>query len=945
MQRILTLSALLLIAHSLFGQSRNLDISGTVVDTLGAPLPLSTVLLLDPVDTTLISYTRADEQGRFLLKNQKRTSALVKISYVGYMPRIIHIDPQTSGDIDIGEIRLEEIAKDLFEVVVKAAKAPMSIRGDTIEYDASKFKVAPGSSVEDLLRRLPGIEVGQDGGITAEGQAVTRVTVDGKRFFGNDPKTATKNLPAEGVKKVQVFDEQSEEEKLTGASSTPPEKTMNLELKDEFKKGGFGKIIAGAGTEERAELKGNFNKFNDKEQFSIIGIGNNTGRNGLSWDDYQDFRGSQSFNWDDDGDFGFGSGGGYIIRYGGDEGDDDIGDIENSFFGDQSAGFPRNIQGGLNYTYAHEKPVLNAVYFFDRSQLMAEATRNQQNFLPDATYTNQDISSQDNTNMGHRVQFRIEQKIDSLNTLVFNANGVLNQRDNLNDGTYRYFRSNNQLSNFTQFDNRFQQDARYLTGSLIYRKKFKKKGRSLGWSGAYFVNDSEQTGTQSSINEFYDDSGALDSTLVIEQQIDAVGLRQQVKSSAIYVEPFGKRWYWQTFYNYNLRLESVDRDVADVVQDLPAPNDFLSRYYDNRIDLHRLGTSLRYSYKGINISAGLARQEFQLEGDFRSGPSGMIDTVIRRTFPNWIPNVNMSIDLKRNRYLDGGYVVTAREPSMRNLQPVIDNSNPLFIREGNPNLIPQIDHNIRMSFRRFSPATFTNLFTNINFRIVENAFVQEQTVDSLLVTNSRTINYKGGQSLWASVSYGFPIVKNKFTINLNYSYSWNKRFALVNAVENETFSNGHWTNLRLNVTPGDRFTLYLSGRFNLTDTKYSINAEQNQQLFNQTYSVDLNTILVWGIFANIHFDYDIYQNDRFGFNQDVPILSASLYKVLFPNKRGEIRLSGYDLLNRNLGVNQFATANIVSETRTTTLARYAMLSFTYNLQGIETSLKKNRGWW
>ncbi len=944
MQRLPFLAVLLLLSQVMYSQSKNLDISGMVADTLGAPLPLSTVLLLDPVDTTLISYTRADENGRFILKKQKRTPALLKISYVGFMPQIINVDPEADGDLDIGEVRLEEIAQDLFEIVVKAAKAPMSIRGDTIEYDASKFKVAPGSSVEDLLRRLPGIEVGQDGSISAEGQSVTKVTVDGKRFFGNDPKTATKNLPAEGIKKVQVFDEESEEEKLTGASSTPPEKTMNLELKEEFKKGGFGKIIAGGGTEERAELKGNYNKFNKTEQFSFIGIANNTGRNGLSWDDYQDFRGSQSFNWDDDGDFGFGSGNNYTIYYGDDD-DDEIGDIGTSFFGDQSSGFPRNIQGGLNYTYAEDKTDLNAVYFFDRTQLRADATRNQQNFLPDNTYSNQDISSLDKTNMGHRIQFRLEQKIDSLNTLVFNANGVLNQRDNLNDGTYRYFRADNSLSNFTRYDNQYIQDARFLTGSLIYRKKFKKKGRSLGWSGAYFINGTEQTGTQSSTNEFYDTAGLLDSTSVIEQDIDAVALRQQVKSSAIYVEPIGKRFYWQTFYNYNLRLESVDRDVADVIQDTPSANDLLSRYYDNRIDLHRLGSSFRYSHKGVNISVGLARQEFQLEGDYRSGPSVMIDTIITRTFPNWIPNANLSFDLKRNRYLSGSYTVNAREPSMRNLQPVIDNSNPLFIKEGNPNLIPQIDHNIRMMFRQFSPATFTNLFTSVSYRIVENAFVQEQTVDSLLVTNSKTINYKGGQSVWSSISYGFPIIKNQFTINLNYSYSWNKRFALVNTIENETLSNGHWGQLRVNVTPSEKLTLYLTGRFNLTDTRYSINAEQNQQLFNQTYSVDLNTMLVWGVFANVHFDYDIYQNDRFGFNQNVPILSASMYKVLFPNKRGEIRLSGYDLLNRNLGVNQFASANVVSETRTSTLARYYMLSFTYNLQGIDTSLKKRRGWW
>ena len=425
MQHLLSLAVLLLVSQVMFSQSKSLDISGTVYDTLGAPLPLSTVLLLDPVDTTLISYTRADEKGHFILKNQKRKAALLKISYVGYMPQLIDIIPEAAGPIDIGEVRLKEIAKDLFEVVVKAAKAPMSIRGDTIEYDARKFKVAPGSSVEDLLRRLPGIEVNQEGGISSEGQEVTKVTVDGKRFFGNDPKTATKNLPAEGVSKVQVFDEESEEEKLTGASSTPPEKTMNLELKEEFKKGGFGKIIAGAGTEERAELKGNYNKFNKKEQFSIIGIANNTGRNGLSWDDYQDFRGSQSFNWDDDGDFGFGHGGGYTIYYGGGD-DDGIGDLTNSFFGDRSSGFPINYQGGLNYNYSEEKTDLNAVYFFDKSQLRADAVRNQQNFLPDNNYSNNDVSAQDNTNQGHRVQLRLEQKLDSLNTLVFNANGVLN---------------------------------------------------------------------------------------------------------------------------------------------------------------------------------------------------------------------------------------------------------------------------------------------------------------------------------------------------------------------------------------------------------------------------------------------------------------------------------------------------------------------------------------
>ena len=233
------------------------------------------------------------------------------------------------------------------------------------------------------------------------------------------------------------------------------------------------------------------------------------------------------------------------------------------------------------------------------------------------------------------------------------------------------------MSNYTLFDNHINQDAKYLTGSLIYRKKFKKKGRSFGLSGAYFFNQTDQEGDQKSTNEFWSENGALDSLSSIEQLISSNSLRQQIKSSALYVEPIGKRLYWQAFYNYNLRIEGSDRDVHDIAQDILTPNDFLSRYYNNQITLYRLGSSLRYSHNGINISAGIARQEFNLDGDFRSGPSAQIDTVIQRSFPNWIPNVNMSIDMKRNRYLQGSYTVTAREPSVRNLQPIVDNSNPL----------------------------------------------------------------------------------------------------------------------------------------------------------------------------------------------------------------------------------------------------------------------------
>jgi hypothetical protein len=338
MRAFLTLLILIAKIISIYSQSNKFNILGQVVDSSNIPLAFASIYLLEFKDSSLLDYTRAEENGSFVLKNIPSNNYLLKINYVGYLPLQIQIDPSGSS-VNLGKIILKPISKELFEVVIKAAKAPMSIRGDTIEYDASTFKVPAGSTLEDLLRKLPGIEVNQDGSIKSEGRDVTRMTVEGKQFFGGDPKAATKNLPAEGISKVQVFNDVSEEEKLTGIKGNSQDKNMNITLKDDFKKGGFGKITGGIGTEDRAELKGNYNKFNQKEQFSILASGTNTGRNGLSWNDYQDFKGSNSFNWNDDGDFGFSNGG--MVRYYFSDEDED--NIETNFFGSSANVFLKKL--------------------------------------------------------------------------------------------------------------------------------------------------------------------------------------------------------------------------------------------------------------------------------------------------------------------------------------------------------------------------------------------------------------------------------------------------------------------------------------------------------------------------------------------------------------------------------------------------------------------------
>lgn len=936
-------SVFLFIAGTGMAQSGSFDIKGQVTDTLGNPLDLATILLMNPTDSTMITYTRSNEQGDFTFPRLRAESYLVKLSYVGFMPLLIHVDPNAEKVRDLGQIRMVEISKDLFEVVVKEAKAPMSIRGDTIEYDASKFKVAPGSTVEDLLRRLPGMEVKPDGTISSEGQEIRRVTVDGRRFFGGDVKSATKNLPAEGISKVQVFDEETEEKKLTGSSSVPPEKMMNLTLKDEFKKGGFGKIIGGAGTEERAELKGNYNRFDASQQFSLIGGANNTGRNGLGWNDYQEFRGQQAFRWDDGGDFGFGGfGGEFSMVFGG--GDSDDVSLSSNFFGSDQSGFPRNGNAGVNYTWFNEKTEVNAVYFYNHNQLLASATRNQQTFLPDDSFGNQDTTQLNNQMNSHLVQVRLEHKIDSFNTLIVNGSGSTAARNQYNDGLYQFTREDGSLSNLSIFDNRLFRNSLSGNGSMIYRKKYRKQGRSSAASAAYIYNQSDTEMSQASENSFFDFNQVLDSLAIIAQQISSIIEKQQIKSSLLHVEPIGEKFTVQTFYNFSRRIEAADRDVFDRKNGTLTSNDFLSRYYENQIDLHRLGTSLRYNHKGVNASVGVARQLFLLEGNFESGPSAGLAAVISREYANWIPNATFSYNVKRGQYINANYSMSLREPSIQALQPIVDNSNPLFIREGNPDLIPQTDHAIRLNYRRNNALKFTNFSANLNFNAYENQFVNEEVVDEQRVTTFRTINYKGGQRYSTWINYGFPIIKSKLTMQVNYSGSINESFALVNQVENQTNTLSHRGGINFNASPSEYFNAFFSANLGVSDTRYSINTSQNQTLLTENYSLDLTTQLMWSIYLSASFNYDRFTNDRFGFSQDVPILNASIYRVLPYSTRWEIRLSAYDLLNRNLGVSQFANANRVTETRTTTLTRYVLLSLTYNIKGINTKINSGNNY-
>jgi hypothetical protein len=946
MKNLFLLAVLCLLTAALYAQNpapSRFTIQGRAVDTSAAPLPSSTVMLLNPKDSSLANFTRANEAGAFSFKNVKAGNYILKISFVGFIPYNLLIKPTGEAVIDLGPLKMKPITKELFEVVVKTAKAPLTIKGDTIEYNASSFKVPPGSTVEDLLRKLPGVQVDQDGNIRAQGQEVKKVTVDGKSFFGDDPKLATKNLQAEAITKVQVFNDKTEQAKLTGIDDGKKEKTVNLELKEEFKKGGFGKVTAGAGpasndVSTRFEGKGSYNKFNSKQQLSALLLGNNTNQQGLSFTDYQDFRGSNSFNWNDNADFGFSSSGRFL--YFGDDNES----LTIPIGGGNGRGFSKNTAGGLNYNYDTKKTKLSTSYYFNQTRLQLDARRENKRFLPGSTtLRTTDTSNQNNVTTNHRISLRFEKQLDSMQTLIVISNSRFGMAGNNLQSTQRVFQGINGASEFpttfSQSLNNSSVNQFAMANTLLYRLKLKKKGRSLGVSGTYQVNKNDGDLLLKARNEFYQATSVNEMLRALNQDQGTNSVSNQYKANLLYVEPFAKKFFWETFYNFNLRNDEVDRDVSNL-DDSRRRIDSLSLYYKNNYLFNRLGSSIRYSFKGLNVSVGVAGQQFKLDGKYARDQTQPLQP-ISRTYSTLIPNVAVNYDLKNNKYLNGSYDVGVQIPSSRDLQPVTTNNNPLAITRGNPNLLPQLNHNLSAYFSYFNPGSFINFWANVYTTYYVNQIVYSQIIDPQTnIITTMPENLTGGKNLGSYLNFGFPLKKTKATLGLNTQLNFGHNLTRINEVLNETNNQNYSIGGRLELTPKDWITFYANANINVTNTKYSINTAQNQTIYNNTFRGDLNLKLPGKIYLNTSLNYNSYRNDKLNFNQQIPILNSAIYYILGKAQKAEIRLSAYDLLNRNVVVSQYAGQNYTSTERIQTLARYFMISFTYNMRGVQAKMRR-----
>lgn len=918
--------ALLWLGVSVVGMAQKFSIKGQVTDTLASPLPAATIMILNPKDSSLVNFGVSDYKGMFEIKNVSKGSYQLKITFVGYVPFIKNFTtPEGVTEVQFGAIKMQTLTKELAELVIKGEKAPVTVKRDTIEFNASSFKVKANANVEDLLKRMPGMEVETDGTVRAQGEQVQRVTVDGREFFGRDPKLATRNLPADAVEKVQVFDRKSDQAAFTGIEDGQREKTINLELKEDKRNGAFGNMMAGVGTNDRFQAQASINRFSKNKQISVLGMGNNINEQGFSISDFMNFTGGTQQMM----------GGGRVnLQF---DGNNTNGVPLN--FGGRQNGIMTNYAGGVNFNQdLSKKTKLSSSYFYSRLDQNISRDINRINYLPadpnnpglPRSYNFDQQSSQLSNSDNHRVNLTLDHQIDSANSIRFTANASYAQSEQNTSSQSQTMTITNALQNDNTRATYNQQDALTINSNLLYRHRFPKKGRNFSTNLTLGVGQTDAAGNLLSTNQFFTRAVEKQELAQINSQLSE---NRSYGATLTYTEPLGGRKYLEASYSYNLNRNEVDRDVFNQANGVTSLEKGLTSDYVNDYIYNRPGFNFRMNRQKYNLTVGASYQQTELKGlnnYYQNGQGELVQQPINRIFNNVLPVARINYDFSTFKHLRFDYETAMQEPSIQQLQPIIDNSDPLNISVGNPDLKPAYAHRFSTNFTTFDPAKFVNFFALINATYTTNAFSSSQSVDQRLVRTTKPVNVDDNFNLRGNFNVGFPVKKLNSRFNLGPTVSYTQTFNVLNEQENATEIQTLGGTARYNYTFKEILTIDLSANLSHQVTTYDFNQE-DQTFFNKTYTAESNLTIRKNYQLNGSFNYLIYDSRTTNFNQSIPLLNLSVSRFLLKNNTGELRLGVNNLLDKNLSISQTATANYLQQERTNNLGRFLMVSFTYAL--------------
>ncbi len=917
------------------GLSQTAALKGTLQDTSNyKPMAYSAVVLIKR-DSTIYKKQFTNNNGAFSFINLLPDTYRLLIAKPGFADYEEILRFQANETKDLGSISLISKANLLKEIIIKDRQA-IKIKGDTVEFLVDSFLVNKSANVEELLKRLPGIQVDKDGKITAQGQEVKKVLVDGEEFFGNDPTIATKNIKADNVETVQVFDKKSEQSAFTGIDDGTKEKTINLTLKEEAKKGYFGKIEAAYGTpnnnnspglnnvggnENRYESKALINKFAGKRKVSVFSTFSNTENTDLDWEEREQYLGGNNVEYDEAS--------GYMYSY------FESGDGEYN-----GNGIPTSRYAGIHYSdkIKNDKQIYQLTASH-RNTLITGAERDySQWILPDTTYYNDVLTRTRNNRTNNNINGKAEFKLDSLSTLIVKGNFMQSFYNNSSTINADNLNEDNSLVNRNNRTNKSEGDNTTLNYSMVLNKKFKTLGRTLSLKYDQRITQNNKIGNLLSSTIFFNGDSSINSEQQLDQLTDAAESGNALGGAITYTEPLSKKLFLVSSYDYHLTkskssINTFNKTAAGNYTQLV---DSLSNDLNYTIGIQKGEVLLRFINKKINTSIGAKISQTTLIQDNKS-----LDTVLTQNFTNLFPSARLNYKISTTRALNFSYTGSTRQPTLQQINPIQNLSNPLVVFQGNPGLGQSFRNDINISYNNYKPISGKSLWLNFNLSNTLNDFANFDQVDALGRRVFKTVNVDGNQSASFYTYYFFKISKLNLGIGNSLNGGIYKRANFINGLSNQNLSSNLNYDLNISYEKEEKLDIYVSPGINYSRSTTSLRKDAVINFY--TYMV--NASASFYLPKKFKFGIDGNWNNRAGTGSFAgntnTIVNINLSKKLLAWDQLIARITVVDVFNQNIGFERNANSNYINEQNYLVLKRYVLFGLTWNLNSNKNEAKNN----
>ena len=862
-------------------------------------IPYANILLLSVQDSAQVYGTISEIDGEFELANVREGTYLFKIQYLGYKDYFRTLE--VNSNLDLGSLSIQEEATDLGEVLVTSRRSTGTQKSDTTMYNADAFKTMKDASAQVLIEKLPGV-VAEGGALQAQGENIAQILVDGKPFFGTDVQAALQNLPAEVIQSIEIFDQKSEKAQLSGFDDGVRLKTINIITKENSRKGQFGKATAGYGTDDRYLVGASVNTFNEDRRITVTGLANNVN----------------------------------MLNY--------TSDANTQSDGRPQEGIVTTNILGLNYTDLWgEKIKVSGSYTFSKRENVGIVNKFREFVTTDESNQEYSETAADlQVKNEHQADLRLEYNIDERNRILFiprfsaesstenssfvgettNGTSLINQVDNLKTGRYQEY----------DFFNR-----------LIYGHQFNKAGRSITFSGMLHNGWDNDESDRKAKNIYFEESG--ERTENIDQRTTRERQGNRWEAGVSFTEAIGKKGQLEAEYEIGNRGNNSDQLVFDVeggdfetgnmLLDTALSNSFQSDYLTQEFELgyqyrtEKLSVQTEVSYQDANLDN---KQEF---------PQPF---VLNRKFTAVLPTVRFEYNFSPNSNIQLDFDTQTEEPQVRQLQPVIDNTNPLQLQTGNPGLDQSYSKEFRVRFRSQNPDTDKSWFLFARSQFVDS-YISNSTLiadqateiqDGIILEKgsqlNKPVNLDGYWDVRSWLSYGMPLDFMKSKLNLNAGLGVTRRPGQVNDQIGFNNSQRFNTGLSINSSISDQIDFNIWSRSSFNKVENTLNPSLDDSFFQQRFRVNFNWIIWEGIIYRLDLNHQINSGLSEGFDNNFSLINMSLGKKIFKNQQGEVSIMIYDLLGQNANVRRNITETYIEDIQTNVLEQYFMLSFTYNLR-------------